>query len=116
MSDSDSIVYVNVEEGINRVMKNTSLFVRLLTKFKSDTNINELETAFSRGEIDKVKNAAHTIKGLSANLSFIELYKQVVKLEAQTKEGVLNNDQLAEVRKTYDITLTEIDKVINQYA
>jgi len=116
MSDIDSIVYVNVEEGINRVMKNTALFIKLLTKFKNDTNINELEAAFSQGDIDKAKTAAHTIKGLSANLSFIELYKKIVELEAQIKEGNLNNDQFAAVRNTYDITLTEIDKVINQYA
>ena len=113
---SDSIVYINVNEGLNRVMKNKSLFSRLLVKFKDDINMNEIEAAFSEGNSEKAKNSSHTLKGLAANLALTELYKQVLELEMQIKTGNLNSDQLVLVRETYGKTIEEIDKVINSYA
>ena len=112
---SDNVIYINAEEGINRVMNNSVLYNRLLVKFKNDTNINDIESAFAQGDTEKAKNASHTLKGLAANLALTELFKQVLELESQIKAGNLNNDQMALVRTTYDKTLAEIDKVINPY-
>jgi len=113
---SDNIIYINVDEGLNRVMKNKTLFARLLVKFKDDINMNEIEAAFSEGNVEKAKNSSHTLKGLAANLALTELYKQVVELETQIKAGTLNSDQLATVKDVYGKTIVEIDKVINSYA
>jgi len=109
------IIYINVEEGLNRMMKNIVLFNKLLVKFKNDKTIDDIESAFAGGDAEKAKVAAHTLKGLAANLSLIELYKQVLELETQLKAGTFNNDQMALVRTTFDKTLPEIDKVINSY-
>jgi len=112
---SDNIVYINVDEGLNRVMKNKALFSKLLTKFKDDINLNEIEAAFSAGDAEKAKNSSHTLKGLAANLALTELFKQVLELETQIKAGNLNSGQLALVKDTHGKTITEIDKVINSY-
>jgi len=112
---ADDIIYINVDEGLNRVMKNSVLYNKLLGKFKNDTAINDIENAFAQGDTEKAKVSSHTLKGLAANLSFSELYKQVLELETQFKAGAFNNEQMALVRTTYDRTLLEIDKVINSY-
>jgi len=111
----DDVIYINVDEGLSRVMKNIVLFNKLLVKFKNDTTINDIENAFAESDTEKAKVAAHTLKGLAANLSLTELYKQVLELETQLKAGTFNNDQMALVRTTFDRTLLEIDKVINSY-
>jgi len=110
------VVYVDVEDGSKRVMNNTKLFVKLLGKFKDDKSINDLDALLAAGDLPKAQIAAHTIKGLTANLSLIELNKQCVELEAQIKAGNVPNEQLAVVKDIYAKTLAEVDKVISQYA
>ena len=110
------VVYINIEEGLKRVMNNTKLFSRLLSKFKNETVLNEIDTAFSQGDLETAKNATHTLKGLAANLSLIELFNQVLELELQLKAGSFNADQMALVKDVYTQTITEADKVIEKYA
>jgi len=109
-------IYIDVEEGSKRVMNNTKLFVKLLVKFKDDKTLEGIESAVSEGDMEKAQVATHTFKGLTANLSLTELYKQCVELEAQIKAGAFNKEQLDLVKDTYAKTLVEIDKVISQYA
>jgi len=110
------VVYVDVEDGSKRVMNNTKLFIKLLGKFKDDKSINDIESLLAAGDLEKAQIAAHTIKGLTANLSLMELNKQCVELEAQIKAGNIPNEQLAVVKDVYAKTLVEVDKVISQYA
>lgn len=110
------VVYINVDEGAKRVMNNTKLFVKLLGKFKEDQSLAQIESALSAGDTEAARNASHTLKGLAANLSLTELYKQVAELEGQIKAGSMNNDQITLVKNVYDQTIIEMDKVIAQYA
>ncbi|MCL2411283.1 MAG: Hpt domain-containing protein [Treponema sp.] len=113
MSD---IVYINIEEGLKRVMNNAMLFAKLLSKFKNYTHISEIEAAFAENDLEAALNSAHTLKGLAANLSLTELYKQVQELEAQIKIGTENNELLEKIKGVHAKTLEEADKVISQYA
>ena len=113
---ADDVVYINVNEGLKRVLNNSKLFAKLLTKFKNETVMQELENDFANNDIEKAKIHSHTLKGLAANLSLTELYKQVVELETQIKAGSLNAEQMALVKSVYIQTLTEADKVIEKYA
>jgi len=111
---ADEIIYVDTNEGAKRVLNNIKLYVKLLAKFKNDTNMNDLEAALSAGDLPKAQTAAHTLKGLAANLSLTELFKQSLELETQIKAGSVNPDQTAKVKDVYAKTLAEADKVIAQ--
>lgn len=113
---ADNVVYINIEEGSKRVMNNTKLYSKLITKFKDDNNMAEIEAAVNAGDLEKAQTAVHTLKGLAANLSFTELYKQSLALETQIKEKNVNPDQLTILKVVFTETLSEIDKVISQYA
>jgi len=112
---ADGVVYVNIEEALKRVMNNSKLLAKLFKKFKDDKNLIDLEAALTEGDLPKAQVNAHTLKGLSANLSLTELYKQVLELETQIKAGSVAPDQLETVKTVYSETLPEIDKVIAQY-
>jgi len=112
---SDTIVYIDKEEGISRVVNNAKLYTNLLLKFKNYTHLSEIEAALKEGELEKARNAAHTLKGLAANLSLKELYKQIMELEAQYKAGIINADQLEKVKTVFAQTIIEVDKVIAQH-
>ena len=109
------VVYVNVEEALKRVMNNSKLLAKLLKKFKDDRNIIDLEASLAAGDLPKAQINAHTLKGLAANLSLTELYKQVLELETQIKAGSVVPGQLDTVKSVYSETLVEVDKVIAKY-
>lgn len=112
----DDVVLINIEEGSKRVMNNTKLYAKLLVKFKDDPNMQNVENAFNAGDKEKAQTSVHALKGLASNLSFIELTAKTIELEAQIKTGLLNQDMLSVVKKIYELTIIEADKVIAQYA
>jgi len=112
---ADDVVFINVAEGIKRVMNNGKLYVKLLGKFKDDKNLSELVEAMAAGDMPKAQASTHTLKGLAANLSLSELYKQSLELETQIKAGSVNPDQVEIVKNVYAQTIIETDKVIAQY-
>jgi HPt (histidine-containing phosphotransfer) domain-containing protein len=117
MSDAaDGVVYINEEEGKKRVMNNTKLYVKLLTKFKDETSLDELCAAAAAQEWERAQVAAHTIKGVAANLSFTELFKHSLDVETQIKGKSLKPESLESLKACFSVTLTEIDKVIAQNA
>ncbi|MDR0487463.1 MAG: Hpt domain-containing protein [Treponema sp.] len=107
-------VYINFEEGVRRVMNNVKLYVKLLAKFKADTNLDELAVSLAEGDMTKAQGQAHTIKGISANLSLAELFKQILELENQIKANSVNSGQFEKVKTVYAATVREVDKVIAQ--
>jgi HPt (histidine-containing phosphotransfer) domain-containing protein len=109
---ADELVYVNLDEGIKRVMNNAKLYIKLLTKFKTDTNLDELLAHLNAADYEKAQVAAHTLKGVSANLSLAELFKQSLELETQIKAQAVNPDQIEKVKTTFEETVKKIDKVI----
>jgi len=111
---ADEVVYIDFAEGVNRVMNNAKLYVKLLTKFKDGTNLNELEAAFGDGDLEKAQVQAHTVKGIAANLSLSELFKQILELENQIKARSVNPLQFETVKTVFAETIKEIDKVIAQ--
>jgi HPt (histidine-containing phosphotransfer) domain-containing protein len=111
---ADDVVYVDFAGGTKRVMNNTKLYVKLLTKFRDDTKLGDLEAAVSAGDLVKAQEAAHTIKGVAANLSLPELFKQSLELETQIKAGAVNPAQMGTVKTVFDATIQEINKVISE--
>ena len=109
---ADEVVYLDFAEGIKRVMNNAKLYVKLLTKFRNDTNLGALEADIAAGDMEKAQNAAHTIKGVAANLSLTELFKQSLELETQIKAGAPSPAQMETVKTVLAATFVEIDRVI----
>ena len=111
---AENIVFINFAEGVNRVMNNAKLYVKLLTKFRDGTNLDDIVAAFAEGNMEKAQTAVHTLKGLAANLALAELYKQSLELETQIKAKSMNQKQLEILKNTFDQTVVEVEKVIAQ--
>jgi HPt (histidine-containing phosphotransfer) domain-containing protein len=109
------VIYINEEDGKKRVMNNGKLYAKLLTKFKTDTNLDDLASSAGAQDWDKAQAAAHTIKGIAANLSLTELFNQSLDVETQVKGRSLKPESLESLKACYNETLTAVDKVIAQY-
>jgi HPt (histidine-containing phosphotransfer) domain-containing protein len=116
MAEETVKVYVDYDEGLKRVMNNAKLYARLLGKFKDDTNLANLIVHLSAGDLEKAQIAAHTLKGIAANLSLIELFERTRDLESQIKAGAVQGEALDTVKSTYEATLKDVDEVIAKYA
>lgn len=108
--------YINETEGLNRVMNNTKLFIRLLTKFKNTNNLNGILDALQARDYEKAQAAVHTIKGVAANLSLTALYEQSKSLEIEIKARDAKQDSLEKIKLCFAETLDAIDKVLARHA
>ncbi|MDR2516661.1 MAG: Hpt domain-containing protein [Spirochaetaceae bacterium] len=113
---ADGIVYVDEADGVKRVMNNMKLYVKLLTKFRAENNLNELNTLLNEGNLEKAQTAAHTIKGLAGNLSLIELHKKALEVETQIKGGAVDPAVQAAINACFAETITAIDQVLAKNA
>ena len=69
---------INYAEGVARFVGNASLYEHFLAEFLKDGTFAELEQAMAAGDAKAAFNAAHTLKGLTGNLSLSALYGQLV--------------------------------------
>ena len=113
MSD---LVYINEEEGKKRVMNNGKLYAKLLTKFRTDTKLDNLISTVENEDWDGAVAAAHTIKGLAANLSLTELFNQSLEIETQLKGKSIKGGALDGLKTCFAETLNAVDKVIEANA
>ena len=109
---ADNVVYLDFDDGKKRVMNNAKLYVKLLTKFRDGSKLDELEAAVIAGDMEKAKAEAHTIKGVAANLSMPELANQSLELENQIKAGSIDPNQMETIKTVFAATLQEVNKVI----
>jgi HPt (histidine-containing phosphotransfer) domain-containing protein len=113
---ADDVVYVDISDGVKRVMNNEKLYIKLLAKFRDDNNFAALEAAIAAGDMEKAQGVAHTLKGVSANLSLSELFNQCLKLESQIKAREADPVQMETVKTVFAETLQEVNKVISDHA
>jgi len=110
------VVYINEEEGKKRLMNNGKLYAKLLTKFKTDVNLNDLLAHMDAQDWENAQAVIHAIKGIAANLSLTEFFYQSLNLETQIKEKHLKPESIEKLRTCFAETLIQVEKVIAQNA
>jgi HPt (histidine-containing phosphotransfer) domain-containing protein len=108
-------IYIDLEEGLKRVVNNKKLYVKLLAKFRDETSLDEIWGDLAGGSLEEARVKVHTLKGVSANLSLKQLFLKVQELEAQIKEGRSDPALIETVKTVFTRTLEDIEKVIAQY-
>ena len=70
-------------------------FPALITTYIQDSGVrvDELRQAFTRGDADGVRKAAHSLKGSSANLGLVYLADLCRGVEDAAREGILQGQE-----------------------
>jgi HPt (histidine-containing phosphotransfer) domain-containing protein len=113
---ADEKIYVDEADGVKRVMNNLKLYIKLLTKFRNENNLDDLNAQISAGDLEKAQAAAHTIKGIAGNLSFIELQKQSLEVETQIKAKSVDPAAVESLNACFAATLAAVDQVLAKNA
>ena len=81
-----------------------ALVRRFVGKFLSDQSFQLLDTALSAGNYEEAFRAAHTLKGVTQNLSFTTLYQSSHEITEALRT------------KNYDLAVQLLPKVEEDYA
>jgi len=105
ISDSDKQSIWDKEAALKLVKGKAKRLLPLISLFLEDmpARIEELQQAIAKGDNDLIRLTAHTIKGVSANLSGIKLQVLTGQLEADTKSNKAQTytEQLPEIITAY---------------
>ena len=95
---------INYEAGLQRFSGKRELYEKFLNKFPEDESYGNMEKALKAGDWDQAFGHAHTLKGLSGNLSMDELYAHLIPfVEALRNNETEKVEALAErVKKSYE--------------
>ena len=103
--------YLDQADALSRIGGNMSLYKRLLGRFVEGNAYSELERAIQSGDMEEAARQAHSLKGVSANLSLTKIRSITVELEQLVKDNADCSPCLAELKKAYDITVGIINEL-----
>ncbi len=95
---------VDLSSTMERFVGNEELYQKCFDMFLSDDNMRLLAEALSRQDYEAAFNAAHTLKGITANMGFAPLLKPVSALVEALRAGDHTNldAQYAAVAAEYE--------------
>ena len=102
-----------------RRLMNNNLIHRFVTKFLDDSSFSELCSAMTDGDRQGAFRAAHTLKGVCANLSFSRLLSSVSELTELLRaenETIPNNAAgiFQQVEQDYELTVNCIRAYLSE--
>lgn len=71
---------IDYDKGVARFAGKADLYVNFLRKFPKDDTFAQLSAAMDAGDMTAAFAAAHTLKGVTGNLSLDGLYQSVLPL------------------------------------
>jgi len=83
----ENIQGINVKKGLSMVANNKTVYARLLKSFINNNFCDQLIEAICCGDIDQVRQKAHTLKGVAGNMHMEELFELSRSIEAGAKDG-----------------------------
>ncbi|MCH5200085.1 MAG: hypothetical protein J1F60_03910 [Oscillospiraceae bacterium] len=104
---------VNTKEAIERLNNNSAFYIRMLGKFTAELENHPVMPYLESGDKESAVAHAHTLKGLTGNLSVTPLYKAYTEIVA-----LLRADELEKARQLMADTLpiqSEIVACISKY-
>ena len=103
--------YIDQDSALKRVGGSTALYKRLLGKFVDGNYLAKLDELLAANDIPGAIAQAHTIKGVAANLSLLEINAVSQKLELALKNGDKYAPLVTELRAATEATIEEINKI-----
>ncbi len=82
---------IGVDTGhvIDRLGGNEKIYLSICRKFLSDTNHTMLQEALRDGQFSKAQEHIHTLKGVAANLGFVQMHSLCHQLLSHMEQNEL---------------------------
>ena len=105
----------NYDDARSRLMTDR-LIEKFMLKFLDDTSMDLLKESVEQGNIPESFRAAHTLKGVAANLAFTELMETSSELTEQLRSCTVPADEelYRKVTDAYEVTVKAITAYKNE--
>ena len=80
-------VGVDIQDGLKRFVNNAALYEKMLKKFPAAAGDLPVLVHFESGNFEAAVANAHTLKGMTGNLSLTPLYKGYTEIVALLRAG-----------------------------
>ena len=117
MDTSIFLPYIDVEDGLNRLMKNKKLYARLVKTFLSTASglMDEIDAAVASSDTSVALDRVHTLKGAAANLSYKRIQEDCIELELDLKGNGANAVSLhAALKADYEFSMDMSEMLVPQ--
>ena len=110
--DASSKEYIDISDALGRIGGNEGLYKKLLARFTEGNYLDAISEALEKGDAEEAARAAHTLKGVSANLSLIKIQALSLELEHALKEGADHSAPLEDLKQVFNVTLDKIAEIL----
>ena len=104
--------YIDMNDALSRIGGNMALYKKLLGRFLEGNNYEELEKVLIAGSAEDALRQAHSLKGVSANLSLVKINECSVQLEALLRENEDCAACMGEMKEAFRVTTELIAGII----
>lgn len=106
---------INFDSGLNRFSGREEIYVKFLKRIEGDGNFGILRQKIDEGDAEGAFTAAHTIKGVCANLSIDGINAIVNPMVEILRSGSLENVEpmMQELERVYAEVVKVIGEVCN---
>ena len=104
--------YISIDDALARIGGNMGLYKRLLGRFIEGNHFDALNNALQSGDMEEAERQAHSIKGVSANLSLVKIQSASLEVEQKIKENLDYSESLEELKRVFDITAGKIAELL----
>lgn len=112
MAYEEYLPYIDVNEGVARLMNNMKIYINVLKKFNGTPLLEDIMAAASAQDFEKLQYAAHTLKGSAGNLSLKRLYELSFSIETCAKESKDPGELISELQDAVSATAAAAEKLI----
>ena len=77
----------DVDEGLARCMNNEGFYLRMVDMAIEDKGFARLEEAVEKGEIPRIFEAAHALKGMLGNVALTPLFQPASEMTELARAG-----------------------------
>ena len=79
---------VDVDGTISRFMNNSDIYYRFLSRFPDEDRITPIKEALEAKDYEKLLQAAHKLKGVSANLGMTALAASAERIVSKVRSNI----------------------------
>lgn len=108
--------YIDIETGLARIRGNKALFAKMLGMYLSSKEFDHLEQCLAEGNMEEAVKAAHTLKGMTGNLSLEKVYQLSTQLMNMLRDGAYDESVMNELREANEKTKEYIDIVTAEFS
>lgn len=113
MSQSDDRAkYIDLDAALARIRGNKKLYRRMLGLFLQSTEFDALEESLAQGDLAKAGEYAHSIKGMTGNLTLTAVFELSTQLMNQLRAGTRDEQTIAAYRDALEKTRMYVSEVL----